>query len=352
MNPYPLLLRPMLFPKVWGGDRLARFAKAVRSGDRIGESWEVADLDSTSASGAGGAPARSIIDNGPLAGATIRGAIDTFGPLAMLGPAPTTSAAPAPASPAFPLLVKYLDARENLSVQVHPSIAYAKSHPGTHLKTECWYILDAQPGSMIYKGVRDGVTRDSFEQHLRQGDGSAVLADLEAVPAIPGEMHNLPSGTVHALGAGVLVAEVQTPSDTTFRVYDWGRAGRELHIDAALECITFGPARDATRGVPAPPDGSTPAVSRLVSTGFYIVDEVRAGQAEGGRVALDLKQGLDRADRALVLMCVQGSCLIQSDGSDHPLALGQTAVVPAGIVPHTRLLFDRPTTLLRAVVMR
>ncbi len=237
-DPYPLLLRPVLMPKVWGGDRLARFGKAVKSGEKIGESWELADLGATSASGAGGGAVRSVIENGPLAGKTIHDAIALWGD-AMLPRAALTK------DGNFPLLIKFLDAQENLSVQVHPSPAYAAAHPEAHLKTECWYVLDAAPGSVIYKGVKPGVTRAVFERALRSGDGSGVVALMEAVPAMVGECHNLPSGTVHALGAGVLVAEVQTPSDTTFRVYDWGRSGRELHIEQAMECIEWGQAPGA-----------------------------------------------------------------------------------------------------------
>ncbi|MFO0832392.1 MAG: type I phosphomannose isomerase catalytic subunit [Phycisphaerales bacterium] len=238
--PYPLLFRPTLFPKVWGGDRLARYGKPVTPGERIGESWELADLPGTSASGAGGGPVRSTIANGPLAGKTIHDAIDLWGD-ALLHRATRTPEGN------FPLLIKFLDAREDLSVQVHPSPAYAASHKDAHLKTECWYILDAAPGSLIYKGVKPGVTRETFEHALRADNGKGVVDLLAAVPAVPGECHNLPSGTVHALGAGVLVAEVQTPSDTTFRVYDWGRTGRELHIEQALECIHWAPAPPAQR---------------------------------------------------------------------------------------------------------
>jgi len=227
-------------PKVWGGDRLARFGKAVKPGDKVGESWELSDLPGTSASGAGGGAVRSMIVNGPLAGKTIHDAIELWGdallPRAALTPEGN-----------FPLLIKFLDAQEDLSVQVHPSPAYAAKHKDAHLKTECWYVLDAKPGSVIYKGVKAGVTREVFERALQTGDGRGLVDMLEAVPAVVGECHSLPSGTVHALGAGVLVAEVQTPSDTTFRVYDWGRTGRELHIEQAMECIEWGPAPAAVK---------------------------------------------------------------------------------------------------------
>jgi mannose-6-phosphate isomerase len=237
VRPYPLLLEPLLLEKVWGGDRLSRLGKRLPHGKLIGESWELADLGSTSPSGGGGAAARSTIVNGDLAGKSLYDAIKLWG-RDLVG---EIELAPCGG---FPLLVKFLDARENLSVQVHPSPAYARAHRDAHLKTEAWYILDAEPGSVIYKGLRPGLTREAFAAHIQSG---TVVEDLIPVPAIRGECHLLPSGTCHALGAGVLVAEVQTPSDTTFRVYDWGRQGRELHIQQALECAHFGPAPDATR---------------------------------------------------------------------------------------------------------
>lgn len=331
-DPYPLRFTPLLFPKVWGGDRFARFGKDVKPGDRIGESWELADLEQTSASGAGGAPAVSIIANGPLAGKTLRDAANLWG-RNLLGDLTPASR--------FPLLVKYLDARENLSVQVHPSITYAKTHPGSHIKTECWYILDAEPGSVIYKGVKPGVTRESFERRLREGDGAAVVDDLESVPAVPGEMHNLPSGTVHALGAGVLVAEVQTPSDTTFRVYDWGRVGRQLHIEQALECIHFGRARDATRL----PPGATEA--RLVSTGFFTVDELVLRPRESRALARD-----DERSRPIVVMAIAGKCVIRaSDRSfaDVEAPLGSTVLIPA--LPGRAALAEGEGRILRVGVL-
>lgn len=312
----PLVFSPILLKKVWGGDRLARFGKDVKLGDTIGESWELTDLASTSVSGAGGGAAVSPIASGPLAGKTLQDAVKAWG-ADLLGTV---------GGERFPLLVKFLDARENLSVQVHPSIAYAKTHPNVSIKTECWYILDAEPGAVIYKGVKPGVTREIFERHLRLGNGSTVIDDLEAVPARVGDMHNLPSGTLHALGAGVLVAEVQTPSDTTFRVYDWGRRTRELHIEQALECIQFGPARDATRLAP----GATTA--RLVSTGFFTVDELalRAGE----RRPLVEQSGDAPGARPVVLMAVAGTCEIESTEGAFAavnLPLGATALVPAAI---------------------
>lgn len=327
--PYPLICRPILMEKVWGGRRLERFGKALPPGAFIGESWEVADLAATSVSGGGGGEARSVIANGPLAGGTLHEAIGLWGE-ALIG-----SARPTPDG-GFPLLVKYLDARENLSVQVHPSPSYAAAHPECHLKTECWYILEAEPGAVIYKGVKPGVTPESFARSIRAG---TAVECLEAAPAVAGECHALPSGTCHALGAGVLVAEVQTPSDTTFRVYDWGRAGRELHIEQALACIEFGPAPAATRV----PDGQRCA--RLVSTEFFMLDIAHAAAADPLTVGY--------GNGPFVVMCLSGGGRLRSvEGrfEDVRLGAGETALVPAAVACGTVFVADAHAEILRAAV--
>lgn len=310
MTLYPLLFEPMLKAKVWGGDRLARWNKPVAPGARIGESWEIADLETTASDGGGGDAAYSIIANGPHAGATLRALIanardDVLGGVR---------------GGAFPLLIKYLDARENLSVQVHPSVEYAGAHPEAHLKFESWIILDAEPGAVIYKGVRPGVTKGQLADHLADG---SVANDLIAIPARPGDCHHLPSGTVHALGAGVLVAEVQTPSDTTFRLYDWGRTQRPLHIPQALECAIMSPPRDADlrRADPHAPR------TDLGGTAYYHL--VRHRLASRERRTLTSDSAMPR-----VWMCLAGAATIESPGRDFdPVGIhrGVTVLVPACI---------------------
>lgn len=331
ITPYPLPLEPIFFDKVWGGRRLERLGKALPAGKNIGESWELADLSSTSASGAGGGAAVSRIAAGPLQGRTLRDAIEMW-QRELLG-----SIKLAPGA-GFPLLVKFLDARENLSVQVHPSRAYAASHQGAHLKTECWYILAAEPGSVIYKGVKPGVTRESFAKKIEAG---TVVEDLVSVPAVVGECHNLPSGTVHALGAGVLVAEVQTPSDTTFRVFDWGRKGRELHVSQALECIDFGPAPQAARL--AKGKGS----ARLVSTEFFRLYE--AVLPAGGLVSI---VGDDPSREPHVLIVLEGSVSVRC-GKEDPVVVpaGGTCLIPAACTPGLQAL-AKPRTRVLTVTMR
>ena len=324
-HPYPLAFRPILLEKVWGGDRLARFGKPVKPAQKIGESWELADLSTTSVSGAGGGAARSVISAGPMAGRTLHDAVAMWGHHLLGSARPRSDGGVGQ----FPLLVKYLDAMENLSVQVHPSPAYAAQHAGANLKTECWYILDATPGAVIYKGVREGVTRERFERALRTGDGAGVVDMLGAVPAKVGECHNLPSGTVHALGAGVLVAEVQTPSDTTYRVYDWGRSGRELHIEQALACIDFGPAPKATML------GAGESRARLVTTEFFTLDALVTHQSRPSLVG--------DPGRCAVVMAVSGrGRLLSTTGAFEPIALeaGRTLLVAGALAGDARVETD------------
>ena len=306
---YPLLFTPILKSKVWGGRRLASLGKALPPDVPIGESWEIADLDSTSPSGGGGDAAHSVIRNGALAGKTIGEAIETWGPELM---------GELDAHGGFPLLVKYLDAQTNLSVQVHPSAEYAARHPEALLKTEAWYVVEAAPGALIYAGIREGVTPEQFAALARTGEIESVMA---AIPVKPGDCYNLPSGTVHALGGGVLVAEVQTPSDTTFRLYDWGRTGRELHIEQAIECAAVGPLE-----IPRQPDSPAAGVERLMVTEFFTIDR-RVGPVDGSALGLP-------ARRPRVLMCLHGAGRVESASGSFDsteLGAGDTALAPAGL---------------------
>lgn len=222
----PLKLDPVFKERIWGGDRFGRlYNKKIPSHVAIGESWEVADLPE----------GVCTVANGPWAGNPLNHILDQYG-LAM---GFTKEQIQHP----FGLLVKLLDANDILSVQVHPDQRACQMFPGSRLKTECWYVMAAEPGAIIYKGLKPGVTKEQFRQAIIKGG----LEDLMQVyPVKKGDFHFLPAGTVHALGAGAVIAEVQTPSDTTYRVYDWNRVdstgkSRQLHVEEALASIHFDP---------------------------------------------------------------------------------------------------------------
>jgi len=324
--PYVLGFEPVLMEKVWGGRRLERYGKRLEAGKSYGESWELCDLAATAASGGGGGAARSVIDRGPWAGRTIGEAVAAWG--ADLVGAGVWSRIGGDATPAFPLLIKFLDAREHLSVQVHPSPAFAAAHDWAHLKTESWLVVEAEEAELpkgvteppsVFKGIEPGVDAEGFAASIPAGE---VVGHLTRHAAVPGECHTLPSGTCHALGGGVLVLEVQTPSDTTFRVYDWaaeyGRSGRELHVDDAKACLSFD--EGGGQSTPAAERGPEAAGAAVVAeTEWYRMRSVRT---EG---PVRIEGGLCR-----VVVGLSGAGRVEAGASGSAaLEAGRTLLVPA-----------------------
>ncbi len=221
---YPLVFRPVFKDRIWGGRELERlFAKQIPAGQPIGESWEISDRPGDA----------SVIANGPLAGKNLRWLMENYA-AEILGNAKPT------AGGRFPLLCKILDAREKLSLQVHPPASKSKELNGEP-KTEMWFIADAAPDASLYVGLKRGVTRADFEK--KTSDGS-VADCFHRLPVKAGDAMFLPSGRVHAIGAGLVIFEIQQNSDTTYRVFDWNRVGldgqpRELHVAQSLASIDF-----------------------------------------------------------------------------------------------------------------
>ena len=202
---YPLRFTPILRRLIWGGRRLGTVLhKPIGNASDYAESWEISDYHDSV----------SVVENGPLAGSTIRELITWYGP-DLLGSALGSLEQ-------FPLLVKFIDAHQDLSVQVHPDDAKGRRLASDSGKTETWVILQAEPGSAIFAGLKRGVNRDEFAAAIRSGGVAPLLHRLEPKT---GDCILIESGTVHAIGAGVLLAEIQQTSDATFRVYDWGRVG-------------------------------------------------------------------------------------------------------------------------------
>jgi mannose-6-phosphate isomerase len=223
MKLYPICFEPIFMERVWGGSRMAElYGKALPPGKSIGESWEISDRPE----------GVSRIRNGPLEGKDLRWLMEQHGK-EILGPARSCRGR-------FPLLVKILDAREKLSLQVHPPPHVAASLVGEP-KTEMWYITDADPGAELYVGLKRGTTRSAFESRLAEGT-VAECFHVHQVEA--GDAMFLPSGRVHGLGSGLVLFEVQQNSDTTYRVFDWNRVGldgkpRALHVKEAMASINF-----------------------------------------------------------------------------------------------------------------
>jgi mannose-6-phosphate isomerase len=299
----PFRLQPILVERPWGGQRLADYGKALPAGAAIGESWELCDLPQHVVPSVAD-PSSTVLD-GPYAGARLRTVV-AEATEALLGPVPPT------AEGRFPLLFKLLDAREHLSVQVHPHSQYVAAHPDARLKTESWYIVDAEPDTLLYLDVAPSVTMAQVEEVIGTPD---IVPLLAARAAQPGSFHHVPAGLVHALGAGALVAEVQTPSDTTFRIYDWaaeyGRAPRPLHRDESLASIIVDP--PTTYSLDAM---STDGVRQLVRNEHYWMREHRVGT--GSSV-------LAETPGPAILNVTRGSVVL----GGLELGKGSTALVPA-----------------------
>jgi mannose-6-phosphate isomerase len=221
---YPFVFQPIFKERIWGGRELERlYGKKIPAGQPVGESWEISDRPGDA----------SIIARGPLAGHDLRWLM-THHAAEILGDAKPAAAG------RFPLLCKILDAREKLSLQVHPPAGKAAELKGEP-KTEMWFIADAAPAASLYVGLQRGVTRADFEGKIADG---SVADCFHKIPVRAGDTMFLPSGRVHAIGDGLVIFEIQQNSDTTYRVFDWNRVGldgqpRELHIAQSLASIDF-----------------------------------------------------------------------------------------------------------------
>lgn len=327
MTVYPLVLAPVLVPKIWGGRGLERlFDRPLPADEKIGESWEVADLPE------GATPVAA----GPDAGRSLQDLVTAWGER-LVGSVPLVDGR-------FPLLIKFLDAEEVLSVQVHPDESACEQIGGdARVKHEAWYIVEARDEAAIYAGLKPGTTREQFEAAVADG---TVADTLQRIDVRAGDCYYLPSGTVHALGAGVLVAEVQTPSDTTYRVFDWNRPGddgkpRALHVDHAKMCIHFGeppPVQQPRRHESDPWTTTT----RLAACPRFVMDKVRT--TEGYEQPLG-------PDPMSIWMVLAGRLRLTTAGVDEPqeIRAGQTVVIPAD-VDETVLAVEADATWIRVTV--
>ncbi|MBI5497844.1 MAG: class I mannose-6-phosphate isomerase [Deltaproteobacteria bacterium] len=304
----PLLpMRPRYLEKIWGGARIAALpGKRAHPPPptKVGEAWEVADLPEGSSTVAEGPLAgRTLAEIGRADGENLRGRFHV--------------------DRRFPLLVKLIDASDDLSVQVHPDAAWAAAHPGTFSKDEAWLMVEADQGARILHGFTDGVDPAAFRASIAEQRADALL---RAVVMAPGDVVHVPPGTVHAIGRGLLVLEVQEPSDTTFRVYDYGRLEhgrpRALHVDQALEVATFGPQPPPRCAARPLPGGDGVEREELVRSRAFVME--RWQLAAGTRTALELPP-----DAPGVLFALDGAVDVSAEESACALETGASLVVPA-----------------------
>ena len=306
---HPLQLRPILKRLRWGGRRLGTLlGKPIGEGSDYAESWEIADLGGD----------QTTVIGGPYQGWTLHRLVETHGP-ALLGLQSTADH--------FPLLIKFLDAQDRLSVQVHPNDEQARRLGcGSRGKTEAWVVLFAQPGARLYTGLKAGVDRAAFIRSLEAGRIEQCLHSYEVAP---GDCVLVPAGTVHTIGEGVVLAEIQQTSDTTFRIDDWGRLDpdgkpRLLHREEALQCIDF------ERG---PVD---PIVPQIHSEGDQQVEELVACPFfEMNRRRLVSGWTFPEDERFRILLPLRGRIVVRSPGWHQTIGLGDTLLVPACVTDVT-----------------
>lgn len=299
-------MTPLFLEKIWGGQTVATLPdKGVPAGmNNVGETWEVADL----------AEGQSRVAGGPLAGKTLGAVVESHG-AALLGPGRRGARR-------FPLLVKMVDAADRLSVQVHPGAAYAATHPGTFSKDEAWLVMATAPGAYVLHGFVEGVDKAAFEKAIANNRAETLLRRIEVAP---GDVVHVAPGTVHAIGPGVTLLEVQEPSDTTFRVYDYGRRDasgqpRALHVAQALEVCRFGPQPVAV--MEPTPSGRG---RLLVQTDSYFMEELLLPAQVGAAAGFSLSP-----TSPLVAFCLEGRAAMLADDERVDLPRGRTVLLPPG----------------------
>ncbi|MSR45274.1 MAG: hypothetical protein EXS15_07990 [Phycisphaerales bacterium] len=320
----PFLVHPIFRNRVWGGNRLGPWLaptttasdayQRARTRGSVGEAWLVADLPPTTLEGktrvaSGGGSDETLADllNNPLTRRALMGRALPRTVEGQLG---------------FPLLLKVLDAAQNLSVQVHPSAQFSKSNPLMQEKSELWFVLDADEDALIYRGIRADISREQFAEHVQS---NTLLDIMLSQPARRGDCIWLPSGVCHALGAGVLVAEVQTPSDTTFRIWDWGRQdpARPLRLDEAMECLLLGDDQrldEFDMALPRPNvHGASISIEGLVKTKWFDV--------ERWVVQPNTRLSHDGVGVPVVWTILEGA--LSAAPFSRPICRGSTIVLPA-----------------------
>ena len=303
---YPLRFRPIFKDKVWGGTRLKELlGKDFDPLPNCGESWELSGVDGSISIAAGG----FLQDN------NLKELIEVYME-DLVG-----EKVFARHGTQFPLLIKFLDTTEPLSVQVHPDDTLARARHGSLGKTEMWVVLHAEPGTEIITGFQQGVGREDYLGHLEKGRLRDIL---HVEKAMVGDVYFIPAGRIHAIGAGITLCEIQQSSDVTYRVYDWDRPGldgrlRALHTEQALDAIDFSPVEAYKTPYSIVPNGSVNLVSCPYFTTNLLVFDQR------------IESDYYFLDSFVVYICLEGQCVLQYPGGKMVIRAGDTCLLPAEI---------------------
>ena len=304
---YPLLFKPNLHTVVWGGQRLRQYKGMEPNDEPIGESWEVSAVPSST----------SIVANGPWAGKLLTEVIDEA-PEDILGKAVNKKY-----GGKLPLLVKFIDAKRDLSIQVHPNDEMAQREHGKMGKSEMWYVIRADEGSYLYAGFNKEITPEEYQQRVSDGTIVDVLAKHYVSP---GDVFYLPAGRVHAICGGIMLAEVQQSSDVTYRIFDYNRPGldgkpRELHTKLAAQALDYHVEKNYRTEYA---DTDNRAV-QIIDTPYF---DVRVME-----VSKSFHRDLRKYDSFVISMCIEGDCkiVIRTTGDEIVLHEGNSTLIPAAI---------------------
>lgn len=302
---YPFKFSPIYKNKIWGGSKINQLlGKSDAPLTHCGESWEISGLPDDLSQVINGFLAENTLDElievymGDIVGEHV---FENFG----------TN---------FPLLIKFIDAAENLSVQVHPDEEGAAQIPNAHAKTELWYVMDADPGAGLYVGFQSGVDKSLYLNNLKEGRINELL---NFFPVKPGDVFLIPGGTVHAIGKGVLLAEIQQSSDTTFRIFDWNRPDqngqlRSLHTDEAIKVLNFDEQPSPKIDYKQYEEGT----NALVRSNYFNINFLHYNKPIE-KIFVDI-------DSFIIYICVNGSALLVMDGQEKVnVQKGEVLMIPA-----------------------
>lgn len=300
---YPLVFEPILQDRIWGGTKLRDDLGKKIPTPTTGESWELSAVEGNV----------SVVKNGAFTGKPLTELLELY-PDEILG-----TAVHKRFGKQFPLLFKFLDAREDLSIQVHPNDELAKERHNSFGKTEMWYVMQADEGSRIIVGFNH---KSSAQEYLEKLESKQLIDILNQVPAKKGDVFFLETGTIHAIGAGIVIAEIQQTSDITYRIYDWDRVdangnGRQLHVQEALDAMNYN-TTDTEKQYSKEVNKSNSMVDcPYFTTNFLPLD----GKAEITR----------SGDSFTVYICTEGEFTVNSGGDTYSFKKGDTVLIPAAV---------------------
>lgn len=303
---YPLEFTPLFKYRIWGGEKLKTELNKTYSEDSIGESWELSDVPGD----------QTIVSNGEHRGKTLQELINSHG-AELMGHSVLDKF-----GNSFPLLIKFIDAKTPLSIQVHPHDDIAKEKHQSHGKNEMWYVMDAEEGAELILGFENTTSKQDYKMSL-ENNSLEELLHKEIIQK--GGAYYIPTGRVHAIGAGVLLAEIQQTSDVTYRIYDYDRVDattgkkRELHNHLAVDVIDF----EAKETYQSTYTTKLNSAEKLIHTPFFKTDIIELkGSQEFNYTQLD---------SFVILICVEGNATLEYNQKEYNLALGKTILIPASL---------------------